>query len=242
MTTDTKAIVNLDIHGPTISRHIYGQFAENLGRGVYGGFYVGEDSHIPNDQGIRLDVVEALKALNIPNLRWPGGCFGDEYHWRDGIGPKDQRPSMLNTHWGDVEENNHFGTHEFMHLCELLETEPYVSGNVGSGTVEEMSHWVEYLTAGRTRSACSHFQERDGGRPETSSKIKTSQPVSPSVRSSRRRTRGAETTAGSNSRFAASNAYDSTSQLRRLLAAFTNAVRPSANHSREAKPGVNPDL
>ena len=145
MIPNAKAIVNLDILGPTISRHVYGHFAENLGRGIYGGFFVGEDSHIPNDQGIRLDVVDALKALKIPNLRWPGGCFGDEYHWRDGIGPKDQRPSMLNTHWGDVEENNHFGTHEFMHLCELLEAEPYISGNVGSGTVEEMSHWVEYL-------------------------------------------------------------------------------------------------
>ncbi|MEV0632174.1 alpha-N-arabinofuranosidase [Nonomuraea wenchangensis] len=140
------AIVNLDVPGPVISRHLYGHFAEHLGRCVYGGFYVGEDSDLPNAGGIRLDVVAALRALDIPNLRWPGGCFADEYHWMDGIGPKERRPSMVNTHWGNVEENNHFGTHEFMELCELLGAEPYISGNVGSGTVKEMSDWVEYLT------------------------------------------------------------------------------------------------
>ncbi|MDY7089864.1 MAG: alpha-L-arabinofuranosidase C-terminal domain-containing protein [Actinomycetota bacterium] len=141
-----RAVINVDVDGPRINRHLYGHFAEHLGRCVYGGFYVGEDSGIPNEGGIRLDVVEALRALDIPNLRWPGGCFADEYHWRDGIGPKDQRPVMVNTHWGGVEENNHFGTHEFMALCELLGAEPYISGNVGSGTVREMSEWVEYLT------------------------------------------------------------------------------------------------
>ncbi|MEV0387493.1 alpha-L-arabinofuranosidase C-terminal domain-containing protein [Nonomuraea sp. NPDC050643] len=140
------AIINLDVEGPVINRHLYGHFAEHLGRCVYGGFYVGEDSDLPNAGGIRLDVVEALRALNIPNLRWPGGCFADEYHWMDGVGPKERRPSMVNTHWGNVEENNHFGTHEFMALCELLGAEPYISGNVGSGTVKEMSDWVEYLT------------------------------------------------------------------------------------------------
>ncbi|WP_030159491.1 alpha-N-arabinofuranosidase [Glycomyces sp. NRRL B-16210] len=144
--TAVSAVINVDIEGPQISRHVYGHFAEHLGRCVYGGFYVGEDSEIPNEGGIRLDVVEALRALDIPNLRWPGGCFADEYHWRDGIGPKEERPVMVNTHWGGVEENNHFGTHEFMALCELLGTEPYISGNVGSGTVQEMSEWVEYLT------------------------------------------------------------------------------------------------
>jgi alpha-N-arabinofuranosidase len=141
-----SAVINVDIEGPRINRHVYGHFAEHLGRCIYGGFYVGEDSDIPNEGGIRLDVVEALRALDIPNLRWPGGCFADEYHWRDGIGPKEDRPVMINTHWGGVEENNHFGTHEFMALCELLGTEPYISGNVGSGTVQEMSEWVEYLT------------------------------------------------------------------------------------------------
>ncbi|GAA2308980.1 alpha-L-arabinofuranosidase C-terminal domain-containing protein [Glycomyces scopariae] len=146
MSSTVNAVVNLDLEGPVINRHVYGHFAEHLGRCIYGGFYVGEDSDIPNEGGIRLDVVEALRALDIPNLRWPGGCFADEYHWRDGIGPKEDRPVMVNTHWGGVEENNHFGTHEFMALCELLGTEPYISGNVGSGTVQEMSEWVEYLT------------------------------------------------------------------------------------------------
>lgn len=141
-----RAVIDLDLPGPRISRHVYGHFAEHLGRCIYGGFYVGEDSPIPNEGGIRLDVVEALRGIGIPNLRWPGGCFADEYHWRDGIGPKADRPRMVNTHWGDVEENNHFGTHEFMALCELLGADAYVNGNVGSGTVQEMSEWVEYLT------------------------------------------------------------------------------------------------
>jgi len=141
-----SAVINVDIEGPQISRHVYGHFAEHLGRCIYGGFYVGEDSDIPNVRGLRLDVVEALRALDIPNLRWPGGCFADEYHWMDGIGPKEDRAVMINTHWGGVEEDNSFGTHEFMDLCELLETEPYIAGNVGSGTVREMSEWIEYLT------------------------------------------------------------------------------------------------
>ncbi|ASR56086.1 alpha-N-arabinofuranosidase [Cellulomonas sp. PSBB021] len=140
------AIIDLDLPGPRISRHVYGHFAEHLGRCIYGGFWVGEDSDVPNVRGIRSDVVDALRALQIPNLRWPGGCFADDYHWRDGIGPRDQRPRMVNSHWGDVVEDNSFGTHEFMDLCELLGAEPYVSGNVGSGTVREMSEWVEYLT------------------------------------------------------------------------------------------------
>jgi len=145
-TSTTTAVIDLDLPGPRISRHVYGHFAEHLGRCIYGGFWVGEDSPVPNVRGIRSDVVEALRALRIPNLRWPGGCFADDYHWRDGIGPRDQRPRMVNSHWGDVVEDNSFGTHEFMDLCELLGAEPYVSGNVGSGTVAEMSEWVEYLT------------------------------------------------------------------------------------------------
>jgi alpha-N-arabinofuranosidase len=140
------AVIDLDVSGPTISKHLYGHFAEHLGRCIYGGFWVGEDSPIPNEGGLRLDVVEALRALDIPNLRWPGGCFADSYHWRDGVGPRPDRPAMVNTMWGNVEENNHFGTHEFMALCELLSADPYVNGNVGSGSVQEMSEWVEYLT------------------------------------------------------------------------------------------------
>jgi alpha-N-arabinofuranosidase len=129
----------------TISRHIYGQFAEHLGRGIYGGFWVDKSLPVEKQDRIRLDVVKALKKIKIPNLRWPGGCFADEYHWRDGVGPRVQRPKMINTNWGGVVEDNSFGTHEFLQLCQLLGTEPYVSANVGSGTVEEMSKWVEYL-------------------------------------------------------------------------------------------------
>lgn len=140
----TSISISVDEEAPTISKHIYGHFAEHLGRSIYGGFYVGEDSNIPNTNGVRNDIIEALKGLKIPNLRWPGGCFADEYHWKDGVGPKGDRPIILNTHWGEVEEDNSFGTHEFLELCELLETEPYLAGNVGSGTVEELNDWVEY--------------------------------------------------------------------------------------------------
>ena len=139
-------IINADQGTRTINRHIYGHFAEHLGRCIYEGFWVGEDSDIPNTRGIRNDTVEALRKLNIPNLRWPGGCFADEYHWMDGIGPRENRPAMVNTHWGNVVENNHFGTHEFFDLCEMLGAEAYVCGNVGSGSVQEMSNWVEYIT------------------------------------------------------------------------------------------------
>jgi alpha-N-arabinofuranosidase len=142
-----KLTVNADQGEQVISRHIYGHFSEHLGHCIYGGIWVGEDSPIPNTRGIRNDVVKALKDIRIPNLRWPGGCFADEYHWRDGIGPRNQRPKMVNTHWGGVVEDNSFGTHEFLDLCEQLECEPYICGNVGSGTVEEMSKWVEYITS-----------------------------------------------------------------------------------------------
>jgi alpha-L-arabinofuranosidase len=130
----------------TIHRNIYGHFSEHLGRCIYEGFWVGEDSPIANTRGIRNDVVAALRRIRVPVLRWPGGCFADEYHWRDGIGPRQSRPSMVNTHWGGVTENNHFGTHEFFDLCAQLGCEPYICGNVGSGTVQEMQQWVEYVT------------------------------------------------------------------------------------------------
>ncbi len=130
----------------SIPKEIYGHFSEHLGRCIYGGLYVGKDSPIPNVNGMRTDVVEALKQIRIPVLRWPGGCFADEYHWRDGIGPKESRKKMINTHWGGVVEDNSFGTHEFFELCRQLGCDAYVNGNLGSGTVQEMSEWVEYMT------------------------------------------------------------------------------------------------
>jgi len=138
-------IISTDLGTQTISRHIYGHFSEHLGHCIYGGYWVGEGSSIVNTRGIRNDVVEALKRTQIPNLRWPGGCFADEYHWMDGIGPREKRPKMINTHWGGVTEDNSFGTHEFLDLCEQLDAEPVICGNVGSGSVEEMSKWVEYI-------------------------------------------------------------------------------------------------
>ena len=133
--------------GPVIPKEIYGQFSEHLGRCIYDGIWVGPDSSIPNIDGYRKDVLEALKALKVPVLRWPGGCFADEYHWRDGIGPRETRPRMINSNWGGTLEDNSFGTQEFLDLCEMLGTEPYISGNVGSGSVEELAKWVEYMTA-----------------------------------------------------------------------------------------------
>jgi alpha-L-arabinofuranosidase len=129
----------------TISRHIYGHFAEHLGRCIYDGFWVSDTSTLERKDRIRMDIVNALKKIKVPNLRWPGGCFADEYHWRDGIGPRNQRPKTINTHWGMVTEDNSFGTHEFLELCELIGCEPYLAGNVGSGTPQEMANWVEYL-------------------------------------------------------------------------------------------------
>jgi alpha-L-arabinofuranosidase len=142
-----SAVLHADQPGPVVNKNIYGHFAEHLGRGIYEGIWVGPGSPIPNTRGIRNDVVAALKELRIPVLRWPGGCFADEYHWKDGIGPRDKRPSMINTHWGGVVEDNSFGTHEFMDLVEQLGTDAYITGNVGSGTPQEMMEWVEYMTS-----------------------------------------------------------------------------------------------
>ena len=139
----TKLVINPNVKKSKIHKEIYGHFSEHLGRCIYEGLYVGEDSPIPNVNGMRTDVVEALKEMKIPVLRWPGGCFADEYHWKDGIGPKESRKKIINTHWGGVVEDNSFGTHEFFELCRQLGCEAYVNGNVGSGTVQEMSEWVE---------------------------------------------------------------------------------------------------
>ncbi|MBO4459252.1 MAG: alpha-N-arabinofuranosidase [Clostridiales bacterium] len=141
-----RLIINPNKEEGHINPEIQGHFSEHLGRCIYEGIYVGEDSPIPNTRGMRNDVVEALKAMKIPVLRWPGGCFADEYHWKDGIGPKECRKKMVNTNWGGVTEDNSFGTHEFMDLAEQLGCKTYVNGNIGSGTVREMSEWVEYMT------------------------------------------------------------------------------------------------
>ncbi|MFY9176022.1 MAG: alpha-N-arabinofuranosidase [Caldicoprobacterales bacterium] len=159
-----RLVINGDLGSTTVNRNIYGHFSEHLGRCIYEGIWVGEDSPIPNTDGIRNDVLEALKKMGIPVLRWPGGCFADEYHWKDGVGPREKRKKMINTHWGGVVENNHFGTHEFMRLCELLECEPYICGNVGSGTVQEMQEWVEYITFDGTSPMADW--RRENGREE----------------------------------------------------------------------------
>ncbi len=143
-----KLTINPSVKLSKVNKNIFGHFSEHLGRCIYEGIYVGEDSPIPNTKGIRNDVSAALKELEVPVLRWPGGCFADEYHWMDGIGPKETRKKMINTHWGGVTEDNSFGTHEFFELCSQIGCEPYISGNLGSGTVQEMSQWVEYMTSG----------------------------------------------------------------------------------------------
>jgi len=146
-TSTSRITIHADQGKDIINKEIYGQFAEHLGTCIYGGIWVGENSPIPNTKGYRNDVLNALKDLHIPVLRWPGGCFADEYHWNDGIGPREKRPKMSNNNWGGVIEDNSFGTNEFFNLCELLGCEPYLSGNVGSGTVEELAKWVEYITS-----------------------------------------------------------------------------------------------
>ncbi|WP_026463541.1 alpha-N-arabinofuranosidase [Adhaeribacter aquaticus] len=156
------AVLRADAPSNTISKHIYGHFAEHLGRCIYGGFYVGEGNvSIPNTNGIRNDVVAALKTLKVPNLRWPGGCFADTYHWKDGVGPKANRPTIVNTWWGGVTENNSFGTHDFLNMCEMLGAEPYLSGNVGSGTVQELKDWVQYTNFGG-KSPMSDWRRQNG--------------------------------------------------------------------------------
>ncbi|GAB2559135.1 alpha-N-arabinofuranosidase [Spirosoma areae] len=157
-----KVTVNAEGASTVINRHIYGHFAEHLGRCIYDGFYVGEsNAKIPNKNGVRLDVIEALKTMKIPNLRWPGGCFADTYHWKDGIGPKIKRPKIVNTWWGGVTEDNSFGTHDFLNMCELLDTEPYLAGNVGSGTVQDLSEWVQYVNFEKN-SPMSNLRQQNG--------------------------------------------------------------------------------
>ena len=140
-------VINADDRLGHISPEIYGHFSEHLGRYIYNGIYVGENSPIPNTDGIRNDIIEAFRNIKAPVFRWPGGCFAEEYHWQDGIGEKALRRKIVNTNWGGVMEDNSFGTHEFMRFCELVGCKPYINGNVGSGSVREMSEWIEYMTS-----------------------------------------------------------------------------------------------
>ncbi len=140
-------LINADDKLGHISPEIYGHFSEHLGRCIYNGIYVGENSPIPNTDGIRNDIIEAFRNIKAPVFRWPGGCFAEEYHWQDGIGEKSLRRKIVNTNWGGVTEDNSFGTHEFMRFCELVGCKPYINGNVGSGSVREMSEWIEYMTS-----------------------------------------------------------------------------------------------
>ncbi|MBN2337733.1 MAG: alpha-N-arabinofuranosidase [Acidobacteria bacterium] len=144
--TETTVIVRADRPGPVIDKDVYAQFSEHLGSGIYGGVFVGEDSPIPNTRGLRDDVIAALRELRVPMVRWPGGCFADEYHWRDGIGPRERRPVRVNTNWGGVPEDNAFGTHEFFDFVELIGADAYVNANVGTGTPREAAEWLEYMT------------------------------------------------------------------------------------------------
>jgi alpha-N-arabinofuranosidase len=161
--SQNKIVLHPDKAKDTISKNIYGHFAEHLGHSIYGGFYVGDNNKkIPNKDGIRLDVIEALKKLKIPALRWPGGCFADTYHWKDGVGPKDKRPSMLNVWWGNVKEDNSFGTNEFLNMCEMLNAEPYLSVNVGSGTVEDVADWVKYVNHKEGTSPMTDLRQKNG--------------------------------------------------------------------------------
>ena len=159
--SQTKLTLNPDQAKDKISKEIYGHFAEHLGHCIYGGIYVGEDSDIPNIRGFRDDVVGALKDMQIPVLRWPGGCFADTYHWKDGIGPRENRPSIVNVHWGGVTEDNSFGTHEFLDFCDLIGAEAYININVGSGTVQEASEWVEYVTSSN-KSPMTELRKKNG--------------------------------------------------------------------------------
>ncbi|OIR14182.1 intracellular exo-alpha-L-arabinofuranosidase 2 [mine drainage metagenome] len=156
-----KLIVNESDPKIIINKNIYGHFAEHLGHCIYGGFYVGDSSKIKNTNGVRNDIVDALKKLKIPILRWPGGCFADTYHWKDGIGEKSKRPSIVNTNWGYVTEDNSFGTHDFLNMCKMLGCEPYLSGNVGSGTVQELADWVQYVNF-ESKCPMSELRKKNG--------------------------------------------------------------------------------
>lgn len=169
-TSMERIVIDFSVSGPTIDKHIYGQFAEHLGACIYEGIWVGPDSAVPNTRGFRNDIIDAFKKLKVPNIRWPGGCFADTYHWTDGIGPQAERKGITNVFWGGTVESNQVGTHEFLDFCELVGTEPYICGNLGSGSVREMAEWLEYLTA---PTASPLAQKRsENGRAEPWSNIR----------------------------------------------------------------------
>lgn len=155
--------LNADLGKEKINKNIYGHFAEHLGACIYNGFYVGDTNKvIPNTAGVRNDIITALKNLKVPNLRWPGGCFADTYHWKDGVGPKANRPAIVNRWWGGVTEDNSFGTHDFLNMCELIGAQPYLAGNVGSGTVQELSDWLQYVNGKPNTSPMSKWRAQNG--------------------------------------------------------------------------------
>lgn len=158
-----QVVLNADQGKEIINKNIYGHFAEHLGNCIYNGFYVGDTNKIiPNTNGVRNDIIDALKKLKVPNLRWPGGCFADTYHWKDGVGPKDKRPAIVNRWWGGVTEDNSFGTHDFLNMCELLGAQPYLAGNVGSGTVQELTDWTQYVNGKPNTSPMSTWRVQNG--------------------------------------------------------------------------------
>src|SRR6478672_6689682 len=158
-----KIVLHVDKIKDTISKNIYGHFAEHLGHGIYGGFYVGDNNQkIPNKDGVRLDVIDALKKLKIPALRWPGGCFADNYHWKDGIGPKNNRRAIENVSWGNVREDNSFGTNEFLDLCEMMGADPYLAVNMGGGTVQEAAEWVQYTNHANGTGYLTDMRQQSG--------------------------------------------------------------------------------
>jgi alpha-L-arabinofuranosidase len=160
--SQSRVVLHTDQGKTTIDKNIYGHFAEHLGRCIYDGFYVGENSTIPNTNGVRNDIIEALKKLKVANLRWPGGCFADTYQWKDGIGPKNKRPTMINRWWGGVTEDNSFGTHDFLDMCEKIGAQPYLAGNVGSGTVQDLIDWVQYVNYPSQSSPMSKLRTVNG--------------------------------------------------------------------------------
>lgn len=170
--SQNEMVVNVDLGKATINKNIYGHFAEHLGNCIYNGFYVGDTNKIiPNTNGVRNDIIKALKELKVPVLRWPGGCFADTYQWKDGVGPKDKRPSMVNRWWGGVTEDNSFGTHDFLNMCELMGADPYLAANVGSGTVQNLIDWTQYVNGKPGSSPMSKWREENGRKEPWNVKI-----------------------------------------------------------------------